>query len=238
MKKSILILIFSLFLYSAHSQVETYFSSGWEMIFSFATVEYTIVDDEGTRVYDKGNIMRWAPVLNLQGMYNVNLGKAFGLFTGLAVRNVGFIYDIPETSYKFKYRTYNLGLPIGLKIGNMKGFFLYGGYEIEYAFNYKEKRFENNSGKVTTVHWFTDRVTQFPQSFLVGINFPYGFNLKFKYYINNFHNQDFIDGYTADGEPIKPYEDLKSNVFYISLNFGLFNPFKKSYDPKTWDDKY
>jgi hypothetical protein len=120
----------------------------------------------------------------------------------------------------------------------MKGFFIYGGYEIEYAFNYKEKQFENESNKQKSVYWFSDRVTQFPQSVMVGINFPYGFNIKFKYYLTNFHNQDYVSGEDLAGNPIKPYENLKSNVWYISLNFGLFSPAKKTYKPKKWDEKY
>jgi hypothetical protein len=47
-----------------------------------------------------------------------------------------------------------------------------------------------------------------------------------------------VDSYDADGVPQMPYEDLKSNVFYISLNFGLFKPIKDTFNPEKWDDKY
>jgi len=234
MKKSLLVLIIaSLFVATGtNGQTKTYFSSSGEMIFSFATLEYTV---ENT-VYDKGNIMRWSPVFNFQNLFNVDPSKYFGLFTGLGWRNVGFIHEVPNSGIKYKYRTYNLGLPVGIKIGDLNGFFVYGGYEIEYAFNYKEKRFENDSKVGKDVYWFNDRVTQFPQSVLVGINFPYGFNLKFKYYLTNFHNQDYIA--IIDGNEVKPYENLKSNVFYISLNFGLFSPARKHYDPRKWEEVY
>lgn len=236
MKRYLLLLViaFLLTVPGMQAQKKTYFSSSGEMIFSFATLEYTV----GNKVYDKGNIVRWSPVFNFQGIFNYDPAKFLGFYTGLGWRNVGFIWSKPESDFKYKYRTYNLGIPIGIKIGDMDGFFIYGGYEIELAFNYKEKEFENESKTNKTVYWFSDRVTQFPQSVMVGINFPYGFNVKFKYYLTNFHNRDYISGYTVLGDPIMPYESLKSNVFYFSLNFGLFSPSKKYYDPRKWDEMY
>jgi hypothetical protein len=55
---------------------------------------------------------------------------------------------------------------------------------------------------------------------MVGVQFPYGAGLKFKYYLTNFHNKDYTA--TVDGVQYKPYEGLNSNVFYISLTFSLF----------------
>jgi hypothetical protein len=217
------------------AQKKVYGSGGSEMIFSFASTEFITTD---LQKIETGNVMRWAPVLNYSVHLNYDPSSWLGLFTGLAVRNVGFIYNVPETDHKYKYRTYNLGVPIGIKVGNVNGFFVYGGYEIEYAFNYKEKFFKNTAKQTVDVYWFTDRVEQFPQSILVGINFPYGFNIKFKYYLNNFHNKDYVSGIDDLGNEIKPYEALSSNVFYFSLCFGIFNPFKSYYDPKQWDDVY
>jgi hypothetical protein len=240
MRKTLLFAAF-LFLFSglSNAQTKTYVSAAMEMIFSFAQTEYTVVDPiEGDRVYDKGNIMRWAPVLNMQAMFNVDVAKPIGFFTGAAIRNVGYIYDVPESSIKKKYRTYNFGIPIGIKIGNVDKFFVYGGYEVEFPFHYKEKTFTNNSNKQVYTNWFTDRVETVQQSVLVGINFPYGVNLKFKYYLTNFHNQDFYGYDPTDGSQGYPYANMKANVFYFSLCFGLFEPVKKHYNPETWDEMY
>jgi hypothetical protein len=46
-----------------------------------------------------------------------------------SVRNVGFIHDVDETTRK-KYRTYNMGIPLGIKIGNLSEKFLFFGYEL------------------------------------------------------------------------------------------------------------
>lgn len=220
MKRTSIIIAFSLILTIGISQTEKYWSGGSETIFGFASI-----DDDGS---SRGNVMRFAPFLNLQGMYNIDMGKNFGLFTGLAVRNVGYIYDnykiyndpndLEDITYvKKKFRTYNLAVPLGLKLGRLDKLFIYGGYEIEYAFNYKEKTFEGDRKSDKFVVWFGDRAEQFQHGFLVGIQLPYGSNIKFKYYLSGFHNQDFVDN---DGN--KPYENLNTSIFYFSLNYNLF----------------
>lgn len=203
------------FIPALFSQTKIYTTSGGEMIFSFATI-----DNKGD---EEGNIMRWSPVFNAQSMLNVDLGEHFGLFTGLAIRNVGYVYN----NYRFveneqviavkkKFRTYNLGVPIGVKIGNLKKGFIYGGYDLELPFHYKEKTFRDDQ-KTKISAWFSNRVEQFQHGFMVGIQFPYGANIKFKYYLSSFHNNDYTD---SSGN--KLYENLNANVFYISLNFNLF----------------
>lgn len=221
MKKITLIVLFALICSFSFSQSSTYWSGGTEMIFSFATI-----DDNGDK---SGNLMRWAPVANIQGMFNYDASKHFGLYTGIAVRNVGFIYNNykiienqVEYTVKKKFRTYNLGIPVGIKLGNLKKAFIYGGYEVEFPFAYKEKTFQDEDKEKST-KWFSDKVEQFQHGFMVGIQLPHGGNIKFKYYLSNFHNMD----YTNESDGSKPYENLNANVFYVSLNYNLFTPIKK-----------
>jgi hypothetical protein len=227
MKKFTLIIIF-LYAFGAFAQEKTtkvYSSFGMEMIFSFATI-----DNQG---YDQGNIMRWAPVINPQSMVNIDFGNVFGLFTGAAIRNVGFIYENPLdiNDSKFKYRTYNFGIPVGFKIGKLDKMLLFGGYEIEFPFVYKEKQFVNEEKVEKDVIWFSNRVEPIQHSLLAGIQFPYGATLKFKYYLTNFHDRDYIA--MVDGVGTKPY-DFKSNIFYFSLAWNLFTNWK-SYEPKSFN---
>ncbi len=228
--KKFTLLLFMLYAFGSFAQDNTkvYGSFASEMIFSFAFIENT--DAEG-QTYDQGNIMRWAPVLNLQGMLNVDFHNTIGLFTGGAIRNVGFIYENPldENNTKFKYRTYNFGIPVGIKIGKLDKFLVFGGYEIEFPFVYKEKQFVNEEKEVKDVIWFSDRVEPVQHSFLAGIQFPYGAVLKFKYYTSNFHNRDYIA--MVDGMETKPY-DFKSNVFYFSICWNLFTNWK-DYDEEV-----
>jgi hypothetical protein len=195
-----------------------YTTSGGEMIFSFATI-----DDGGS---ESGNIIRWSPVFNFQNLANYDVNRNIGFFTGFNIRNVGFIYDnytapAATNTVKKKFRNYTAGIPVGFKIGRLDKIFFYGGYEIEFPFNYKEKTFENERKTDKFNVWFSSRVPAIYHTVLAGIQFPRGANLKFKYYLTNFHNKDFTEK-LSDGTIVKPYEFLNANVFYISLNFSLF----------------
>lgn len=225
MKKFTLTLIITAFVcVSAFSQSSFYATTGGEMIFSFATI-----DNNGQ---ESGNIMRWSPVFNFQAYGNYDINKNIGFIFGLGIRNVGFIYDDPTTpNTKKKFRNYNLGLPVGVKIGNLNKVFLYGGYEIEFPLHFKEKTFIDEKKEKFSV-WFSDRVPAYYHTAFVGIQFPYGTSLKFKYYISEFFNQ----GYT-ESDGTQPYKGLKANVFYISLSTSLFKNNKvyyKEYQVSTY----
>jgi len=220
MKTFICLAIFSIaftaqgFSQSTTSKSKAYVTSGGELIFSLASVE-----QNGS---SESSVVRFSPTVNLQAMLNKDMSKNFGLFTGLALRNVGYItrdYVDPSNnlSYKKKFRTYNLGIPVGFKVGNLDKTFFYAGYEVELAFVYKEKTYEDGDKTDKITGWFSDRNELFQHGFLAGIQFPYGANLKFKYYLSEFHNRDY-----TNSAGIKPYAGLKSNIYYFSLCFFLF----------------
>lgn len=194
------------------AQDKTYWSTGLEMLFSFADIQQDGIN--------KSSIIRWAPVMNVQTFFNYDVAKNFGVYTGIGVRNVGFIYDEDDATKK-KYRTYNMGIPFGIKAGNFDKIFVYAGYELELPFTYKEKTFYNNQ-KTKLTEWFSDRVPTINHSILVGLQLPRGVNLKFKYYFTGFFNQDFVQIDGTTGDPYKPYENLDVNVFFFSLGFNLF----------------
>jgi hypothetical protein len=204
---------------SVYGQKKTYVTSGAEIIFSQATM----TDSENP---DANSTLRFAPIISVQSMLNVDKSDKLGFFTGLGYRNVGYIYDeyitrdplaTDLTPIKKKFRTYNIGLPVGIKLGDMNKLFFYGGYEIEFPFVYKEKTFNTAGEKTNTdVYWFGNRAETVQQSWFVGVQFPYGMNVKFKYYFTEFHNQNF----EANG--VRPYEGLNSRIWYISLCANLF----------------
>ena len=208
---------------SGFSQSKLYYSVSGEMIFSWADMEY-----KGQEV---NSLMRWAPFFNLQAFVNSDLSQHLGIFSGLAIRNVGYIYDDyedpmdPSIVNKKKFRTYNLGIPVGLKIGNLDKMFFYGGYEIEFPFVYKEKTFDDGDKIDKITGWFSNRTENFQHGVFAGIQFPEGINLKFKYYFSEFHNQDF-----TESSGVKPYAGLESHVFYFSLSYAMFQDVKEAYD--------
>src|SRR6185369_2955572 len=213
MKKIILILIVLSSTYCGIAQSKKVYSvTSGEWIFSFANIKQGGID--------ASSIIRFSPVFNFQNIANYDMSDRFGLTAGLAVRNVGFIYDVPNSNIKMKYRKYNIGIPIGFKIGNMDGKFLYGGYELEIPINFKSKTFTNEDKTDKSSVWFSSQVTTFNSALFVGIQMPMGGNLKFKYYLSNFFNKDYT-AQDANGNPIKPYQDMNVNVFYFSLNFFI-----------------
>jgi len=215
MKNSIIVFIVCiLFAVSCYSQSKTYIASGAEMIFSFANIK-----DQGV---SESSTLRWAPVINLESIFNHHLNNNFGLFSGIAIRNVGYIYDnytdpSDQLVYKKKFRSYNVGFPIGIKVGDLDNLFFYGGYEVELPILYKEKTFIGEDKGTTITGWFSQRQELFQHGPLVGIQFPRGINLKFKYYLSEFHNQKY-----TESSGIMPYSGLNSHVFYVSLNFIFF----------------
>ncbi len=209
MKKTLFTLILTLLATYGFTQKKTYTTTGMEVVFSGASV--TI---DGT---EANTVLRFTPFFNFQTILNMDQSEKFGIFTGLGIRNVGFIYDDPNNpGTRKKVRNYYVGIPAGIKVGNLNGLFLYGGYELELPINYKEKTFidEEKTNKFNS--WFSNR-TQLQNTLFVGIQFPYGANIKFKYYMNNFYKQSYTLG---NGD--KPYADFEANMFYISLNFALF----------------
>lgn len=209
-----ILLLCSLFTISGFSQSKHYWSSGGEMLFSFANI-----NDQGV---DESSTLRWAPVFNLQGTYNFDFSENLGMFTGIAMRNVGYIYDgynertSEGNSYKKKFRSYNLAVPLGLKIGDLDNLFFYAGYELDLPFLYKEKTFDQGDKIDKITGWFSDRQERFQHGIVAGIQFPYDFTVKFKYYLSDFHNQDF-----TESNGTKPYSGLESNIFYFSLGYNF-----------------
>ena len=126
MKKLLpIIIILLVFANPLRSQVNFYASGGPEIIFSVAEIEDPIRNGY--------NILRFAPVLNIQVNGNIDFGKHFGLTFGAAIRNVGFIYDFNDTAaesntaIRKKYRNYVFGMPVGFKVGLMNSWLFYGG---------------------------------------------------------------------------------------------------------------
>ncbi len=201
----------------------TYMSGGSEISFQSA-----LLDVAGS---DQGSVVRFAPVVNVQQTLNKDMSDNFGLFLGLSVNNVGFIYDVPESDYRYKFRSYNLGLPVGFKIGTMNGGLFFAGYSIEWPFNYKEKEFLNESKEDKIVVWVSDRTEPFHQAVMAGFQLGNGTTLKVKYYFTNFHNEDFSETQDIGGvsTSVKPYDGLKANILQLSLGFALFTDEAEAY---------
>jgi hypothetical protein len=141
-------------------------SSGMEFIFGGAKLENT----DGSSL-DVNQPVRFTLVLNLQQNIYYKFSKSIGLYSGFAIRNVGFITQ--DGAFTNKYRMYTAGVPLALTIGNLdKKFFLYGGAEAGLAFHYKEKQF-NGDSKTKSSDFFSNKINAWQPQLFAGIQFPY-----------------------------------------------------------------
>ncbi|MEO7082409.1 MAG: hypothetical protein ABIY71_12820, partial [Flavobacteriales bacterium] len=85
--------------------------------------------------------------------------------------------------------------------------------------------------------WFSDRNTDLFQSVFVGIQGPGSTTLTVRYYLTNFHNQNFTE--TKDGMTTKPYAGLNANILAFSLGYALFDGTKvtRQIQPKAERDR-
>lgn len=193
---------------------KVYSSFGGELIFSWADVTSNGVD--------ANTITRFSPVLNIQHQLHLDMNEKLGFLTGVNIRNVGFIFDDPNAvSTRYKARSYTLGIPLAIKAGNMNGLFLFGGYELEFPFNFKEKKFVNEDKVDKNTSWFSNKTPTVYQTLFAGLQTRYGVQLKFKYYMTNFFNKDYSANDGA-GNVIYPYRDINANVFYTSLSIQIY----------------
>lgn len=194
---------------------DVYSVSSWENLFQWADVERT--------GYNANPRLRYTLFINYGHYWHVDVNNNVGFITGLALRNVGFIYDtdIPTKTIR---RSYNLGVPLALKLGVFdKHLYLFGGGEYELLFHYKGKRWDSNERKGTKfkdTEWFSSKTERFIPSWFVGIQFPGGFNVKYKQYIGDFLNRDYTGNDLGD-QNVSFSEYRKLTVHYISLSWQL-----------------
>lgn len=181
-------------------------------IMNKATPTTVLHQPGGTTSPEKTTV--WAPLrftmfLNIGVTFNYNFNRHIGMFTGIDLKNIGFIEEA-ENDQMIKRRSYNAGIPLGIRIGDMgknNAAFIVGG-GIDYTINYKEKRFISRNEKVVFTEWFSGRTpTLMPYVFAGIANKTNGASIKVTYYPNDFLNP-------------RPGEARK-NVRILAVSFGI-----------------
>lgn len=188
-----------------------YWKSGSEFIFSLGDADAGLVATSP--------IMRFSGFFHLQQEMHYDFNQSFGFYTGIGIRNVGMINELND-SLKLKQRAYGLGVPVAVKVGNLKGFHVSAGAEAELFFHYKQKLFYDDE-KFKQDEWFSDRINLFNPSVFLELNSRKGSYIRFKYYL--------LDFLVEDKQVVKifgtkyPYFPESSKLFYISIGTKLMS---------------
>ena len=230
MKRSLFFLLTAILLFAlqpARSQ-EFYPISSWENLFQWADIEGTPQNNQNIT-----ERLRYTLVLNIGQYWHVDFTNFLGIYSGLAIRNVGFIYDtdIPTKTIR---RSYNLGVPLALKLGAFnKNFYIFGGGEYELLFHYKGKRWNSNNrdgAKTKQTEWFSPKTKRFVPSVFAGIQMPGGFNIKYKFYLEHFLNSDFT-GTDFNTPGVSFADNTAIDMHYISICWQFRTDQWKNYVP-------
>lgn len=213
------ILSFSLLLLSAAANAQSsrvYGSSGLDgLMFSSARMTDAAGDNETAT-------LRFSAIA-FGRHFHYDFGRAVGLFTGIDIKNLGFIEKIDRPSGKdstVKRRLYTIGVPLGIKFGSVGANnygFLGGGVDI--PLNYREKGFVDRGDKEKFNEWLSDRTPLAMPFVFLGYALPSGKNgaltLKAQYYPSNFFNTDFTEA------GAKPYAGREVNLFFLSIAYDM-----------------
>ena len=163
-------------------------------------------------------VPRFNAIINIGFTFNYDLGTKFGLFSGLGLRNMGFIEKNGDST--IKRRVWSLGIPFGIKIGDLRNrnYAFFGG-GIDLPFHYKEKGFVKRSDKDVYTDWLSDRTPRVLPFVFVGHSWDPGITLKIQYYPTNFLNESYAQ--SSGGMEIKPYDGYKVNLLLLSLGVDI-----------------
>jgi hypothetical protein len=218
MRNGLFILAVFLFINHSAKAQKLYTVSGGEVIFQGASTEKQ-GDDVNTN-------MRFTLFFHIGEYVHYDFTDNIGVFSGLGIRNVGFITD--EDSVKDKFRTYNLGMPLAIKFGSFKkNLFFFGGAEYEWMFHFKHKTFKDDT-KTKYTSWFSRHTPALIPSVFVGLQLPAGFQFKFRYYLDDYLEEKYT--YTSAPEGYN-----KTQVWYISVSYQIKNNKIKEYKPISTD---
>lgn len=160
--------------------------------------------------------LRFSLFFNAGYHLHYDLTRYSGVFSGFDLKNIGYIHK--ENGVTTKRRVYAIGVPIGVKIGDLRNHnFVFGGVGFDFPINYKEKVIEGRGNKDKFNEWFSDRTPWVMPYLFMGKSWKRGFSLKLQYYPGHFMNDEYRDLQTS----VSPYEDLHVHLCLISLGYDV-----------------
>ena len=171
-------------------------------------------------------------MINFGYHFNYDFDTHFGIFTGLGIKNIGFIekdsrpYNSDDST--IKRRVYTIGVPLGFKLGNLqkKNYGFIGG-GVDFPFNFREKGFVKRNDKAKFSEWFSDRTADYMPYLFAGFS-ARGTTLKLQYYPGNFFNPEYNET-NAAGLTVYPYRCYNANLLYVTLGVDVHYTKKKKH---------
>ena len=163
--------------------------------------------------------------LNIGYHFNYDFDEHFGIFTGLGIKNIGFIekVDRPNTEKDstVKRRVYTIGVPLGFKLGNLaKKHYGFIGGGIDVPFNYREKGFVNRGDKKKFNEFWSRRTPEYMPYIFAGFAYGKGSTIKVQYYPGNFFNTEYNETF-ATGPTMYPYRGYNVHLLYVTLGIDV-----------------
>jgi hypothetical protein len=181
------------------------------LIFSTALIDIGGKQSLGT--------LRFSAFFHIGGTYNYNFNKSVGIYTGLDIKNIGFIEKYETLNATLKQRVYTLGVPVGIRLGNMKTrdyFFMGGGLDV--AVHYKYKFWSSTQSKIKITEWFSDNTELLLPYLFAGISVK-GTTIKIQYYPTNLISPNSLYAKLYDPKLASPTP--KANLLLFSVGKDL-----------------
>lgn len=165
-------------------------------------------------------IPRFTAFLHFGLNANFDLSKSFGIYSGVSVKNIGFIEKYAVLDSTVIRRAYTFGIPLGLKVGKINhGNYLLIGGGVDFPFNYKEKGFVKRDSKDKFNEWFSNRVPALMPYVFIGAHLHPGVAFKLQYYPTNFLNTSYTE--LVNGVLLEPYRHYNVNLCLLTLGINI-----------------
>ena len=212
--------------------------SAYELIFSWGDADDPKSSVNGSKV-DADNVVRFSAFYNGSTQFHYDFSKNAGFFTGIGIRNIGFIHHFGD-SVTVKQREYELGVPLAIKFGNTdNNFYLAAGAEVHMMFAYKQK-VEYNNQKNKYNKWFSDDAELFNYSVFAEVDMPGGVFVRFRYYLNDFLKENNKGISLPNSGGTLAYDSSPSELMYVAIGtcqYLDFNFDKKEKKPNPMDNQ-
>ena len=196
---------------------ELIFSGG--MLGDVSIFNPDVLSNTPITINESSTIPRFSLFFHLGEQFHFNFANAFGIYTGIGVRNTGMINRIADT-LKVKQRAYSIGVPLAIKLGNMgkKSYLALGG-EAEFFFHFKQKTFLG-TGRGEKVEkfgeWLSDRTNLIQPSVFLEYVGGKGSYIRLRYYLNEF----LIAGKQTLRVNGVTYRWVPEQSMFVSLSIG------------------